>query len=58
MFREAEPSLRDLPIYTAVLAIEAIGFCQTDTEMLIGVVLTPWFMNLVRLPAGDRTERL
>ncbi|MCL2717042.1 MAG: [NiFe]-hydrogenase assembly chaperone HybE [Alphaproteobacteria bacterium] len=50
MFREAEPRLRELPIYNAALAIEAIGFRQADSEMLIGVVLTPWFMNLVRLP--------
>jgi len=50
MFAEAAPRLCDLPIYNAALAIEAIGFRKADAEMLIGVVLTPWFMNLVRLP--------
>ena len=45
--------VRDLPITNAKLDVEAVGFRQLD-EHLCGVLITPWFMNLVLLPRTDR----
>ena len=63
MFREGEAHLRDLPLYNPVVTIEAIGFQGVGSDAVIGVVITPWFMNLVRLPLmrkpfdGDALEQ-
>ena len=49
-FREiGETSMRDLPLYNAALEVEALGFRQMDGHW-VGVLITPWFMNLLRLP--------
>jgi len=45
--------MRDLPIVNGRLAVEAVGFRQFEGHQL-GVLITPWFMNLVLLPATDR----
>jgi [NiFe] hydrogenase assembly HybE family chaperone len=50
MFRCVDAGMRDLPIYNDKVAIEAIGFRIFGADALIGVVLTPWFMNLTLLP--------
>ena len=42
--------MRDLPIYNASLGFEAWGFQPLDDATLVGIVITPWFMNLVLLP--------
>jgi [NiFe] hydrogenase assembly HybE family chaperone len=59
--------MRDVPICNSALAVEAIGF-RAHGDAAVGVVVTPWFMNLlvlsepapeqgrtyvVALPAGD-----
>lgn len=44
-----ETSMRDLPFYNPELAVEAVGF-RSFQDRWIGVLVTPWFMNLVRLP--------
>jgi len=44
--------MQDLPITNAKLAVEAIGFRRLDGHLL-GVLITPWFMNLVLLPGND-----
>ena len=49
-FRRVDAGMRDLPIYNGKVAIEAIGFRAFDDVALLGVVLTPWFMNLIMLP--------
>jgi [NiFe] hydrogenase assembly HybE family chaperone len=49
-FRRVDPGMRDLPIYNDKVAIGAIGFRPFGEAELLGVVLTPWFMNLVILP--------
>jgi len=49
-FRAVDAVMRDLPLYNAGVAIEAIGFRPFGDDALIGVVLTPWFMNLIVLP--------
>ncbi len=57
-FRETDAVMRDLPIYNAKVAIEAIGFQPFGESALIGVVLTPWFMNLVLLPLAPEPMRM
>jgi [NiFe] hydrogenase assembly HybE family chaperone len=49
-FRCIDGAMRDLPIYNDKVTIEAIGFRRFDDDVLLGVVLTPWFMNLIMLP--------
>jgi [NiFe] hydrogenase assembly HybE family chaperone len=49
-FREIDAEMRDLPIYNDKVAIEAIGFRPFGDAALLGVVLTPWFMNVIVLP--------
>ncbi len=44
--------MRDLPIYNARLQVEAVGFRDVAGDAL-GVLVTPWFMNLVLLPGSD-----
>ena len=47
--RIGERSMRDLPIYNDALAVEAVGFRIHD-DALAGILITPWFMNLVLQP--------
>lgn len=47
--RETEMRVRQLPVYNARLRIEPVGFRQVD-DRIIGVMVTPWFMNLIALP--------
>jgi [NiFe] hydrogenase assembly HybE family chaperone len=44
--------MRGLPIYNGALQVEAVGF-RPHGRCLCGVLITPWFMNLVLLPAAD-----
>jgi [NiFe] hydrogenase assembly HybE family chaperone len=44
--------MQDMPFVNPALAVEAIGFRDFDQHRL-GVLLTPWFMNLVLLPGTD-----
>lgn len=44
--------MQDLPIVNARVQVEAVGF-QDFAGHELGVLITPWFMNLVLLPAGD-----
>ena len=57
-FREVDANMRDLPIYNGKIAIEAIGFRPFGDDALIGVVLTPWFMNLKLLPIAHEPMRM
>ena len=45
--------MRDLPIVNERLAVEAVGFERWE-EQDLGVLITPWFMNLVLLPDSSR----
>ncbi|KPG00844.1 hydrogenase expression/formation protein HupJ [Rhodopseudomonas sp. AAP120] len=49
IYRRADAAMRDLPIYNPALDVAALGFRDVDGAAL-GVVVTPWFMNLVRVP--------
>jgi [NiFe] hydrogenase assembly HybE family chaperone len=44
--------MRDLPIRNRHLSVEAIGFQPWDGHV-IGVLVTPWCMNLVLMPGPD-----
>lgn len=44
--------MQDLPIVNKRVQVEAVGF-QDYNEHKLGVLITPWFMNLVLLPHGD-----
>jgi [NiFe] hydrogenase assembly HybE family chaperone len=50
-FRRIEAErMADVPMLNRALAVEAVGFERRDGRWL-GVLVTPWFMNLVLLPA-------
>ncbi len=49
-YRNAAANMRALPIYNPALAVEAVAFREQDGRQ-VGVVVTPWFMNLTVLPA-------
>ena len=44
--------MRGLPFVNAALDVEAIGF-RVFGDHSLGVLITPWFMNLVLLPGTD-----
>jgi len=47
----AETRMAGLPILNAALSVETLGFeIEADAEAAIGVLITPWFMNLIWLP--------
>lgn len=51
--RIADTRMRDVPVQNLALRVQAIGFetvVEPAGEVLLGVLVTPWFMNLVRLP--------
>jgi [NiFe] hydrogenase assembly HybE family chaperone len=50
-FREVyNGKMRDVPLVNAALAVEAVGFRLYEGRP-VGVLISPWFMNLVLLPA-------
>lgn len=53
-FREVfHAKMRDLPMVNQALQVQAVGFQPWEGGFL-GVLLAPWFMNLVILPAETR----
>ena len=42
--------MRDLPMVNKALHVQAVGF-RLDRGRPLGVLIAPWFMNLVQLPA-------
>ena len=49
-FREVyHAKMRDVPIVNKTLQVEAVGFTRHG-DHLLGVLVSPWFMNLVLLP--------
>ncbi|MBI5132779.1 MAG: [NiFe]-hydrogenase assembly chaperone HybE [Rhodopseudomonas palustris] len=55
VYRGVERAMRDLPVFNPALQVAAIGFHAVGDDGL-GVVVTPWFMNLVRIPAAGDDE--
>lgn len=57
--RIATTRMRGVPVLHAGLSVQAVGFVRepvaagskhTPIPMLMGVLVTPWFMNVLRLP--------
>ncbi|MGZ8259488.1 MAG: [NiFe]-hydrogenase assembly chaperone HybE [Caldimonas sp.] len=44
--------MADVPVLNRALAVEAVGF-RAWREHWLGVLITPWFMNLVLMPRVD-----
>lgn len=44
-----------LPVLNPALQVQAVGFATEPDQpaMALGVLVTPWFMNLIRLPLAD-----
>jgi [NiFe] hydrogenase assembly HybE family chaperone len=47
-----QPRMSSLPMFNEALRVEAVDF-QAHQDRIFGVIITPWFMNLVVLPAED-----
>jgi [NiFe] hydrogenase assembly HybE family chaperone len=44
--------MRDVPVLNAVLAVRALGFNRYNADW-VGVLITPWFMNVLLLPGTE-----
>jgi [NiFe] hydrogenase assembly HybE family chaperone len=54
-YRDADLAMASLPIYNPKLTIAALGF-RPHPDGLVGALVTPWFLNLVVLPAAKSDE--
>ncbi len=48
--RIQEERMADVPILNDKLEVEAVAFEELGDEAMLGVLLTPWFMNLMHMP--------
>lgn len=48
--------MRDLPIVNSALSVQAVGFNRFGEDCL-GILITPWFMNLLLLPGPNSAWR-
>jgi [NiFe] hydrogenase assembly HybE family chaperone len=51
-YLKADAAMQGLPVYNRALRVEAVGFRRVGTD-LVGVMLTPWCMNIVVAARGD-----
>lgn len=51
----AETRMRDVPILNLALQVEAVGF-RPFQEGNLGILITPWFMNLIWMPCVNSGE--
>jgi [NiFe] hydrogenase assembly HybE family chaperone len=44
-----------VPVLNPNLRVQAVGFeCDAaETDVAVGILITPWFMNLLRMPMND-----
>ena len=54
-YERAARNMQGLPMYNAALSVEAVGFREHEGR-LVGVIVTPWFMNLAVLPCPADLE--
>lgn len=52
----AEQRMKGLPFLNPALEVEAVGF-RTWEGHQVGVLITPWFMNLVLIPGPEAESR-
>ncbi|MBI3445449.1 MAG: [NiFe]-hydrogenase assembly chaperone HybE [Magnetospirillum sp.] len=50
-----EERMKDLGLYNPALQVEAVGFRRWE-GWLAGILVTPWFMNFIMLPADQSTS--
>jgi len=50
-YRRAALKVKGMPIYNPTVAVEAVGFREHEGRQ-VGVIVTPWFMNLAVLPCA------
>jgi len=56
IYREiGDRAMRDLPIFNDALEVEAVGFRRFG-DNTVGIMVTPWFMNVVLSPGDDVGE--
>ena len=56
-YERAARNMQGLPMYNAALSVEAVGFREHEHDgRLVGVIVTPWFMNLALLPSPADLE--
>lgn len=48
--RIASTRMAGLPLMHPWLSVEAVDFSQHEDGLALGALVTPWFLNLVRLP--------
>jgi [NiFe] hydrogenase assembly HybE family chaperone len=51
-YRRAALRVKGMPIYNPTVAVEAVGFREHEGRQ-VGVIVTPWFMNLTVLPSDE-----
>lgn len=49
-FGEIDGAMRGMPIHNPALEVKAIDFRPFASDAWVGVLLTPWFMNVIILP--------
>jgi [NiFe] hydrogenase assembly HybE family chaperone len=51
----ASTRMRDVPVQNTALQVQAIGFAPDPVQagVWLGILITPWFMNLVRLASSQ-----
>lgn len=50
-------ALRDMPLNNPALRVETVGFALWE-DLWVGVLITPWAVNLMILPAGSPEFRV
>jgi [NiFe] hydrogenase assembly HybE family chaperone len=56
-FQVIAEGMKDLPLYNPAIAVEPVDF-QLLGERGIGVLVTPWFMNVLLLPLEHQPFRM
>lgn len=54
-YERAARNVQGLPMYHPAIAVEAVGFREHEGR-LVGIIVTPWFMNLTVLPSPADLE--
>lgn len=58
-FREVQAKhMQDIPVINPKLSVKALGFSNEDdfNDYRLGILITPWFMNLMLLPKTPLAE--
>jgi len=53
-YRRADARMRGLPVHNPALSVAALGFRPLPgaaDDALVGIVITPWFMNITLIPS-------